>query len=189
MKDQINWETFVESCKKCTNCELARTRTNVVIGRGANLHAPVMLVGEGPGQQEDLTGQAFVGRAGQLLDHLLNALMFKPEDYYICNIVKCRPPKNREPFTEEAKACLPWLRFQVKYIKPKVIVCLGATALKYLVSEDMRITKVRGTWVERPGFFRIMPTYHPAALLRDPKKKEEMFMDMKKVREYIKIIS
>jgi len=189
MKDQNLYDNFIKACQNCNKCVLAKTRTNVVIGRGNNLSAPVMLVGEGPGEQEDLTGLAFVGRAGKLLDHLLNALMFKPEDYYICNIVKCRPPNNREPSREEAEACLPYLRFQVKYIKPKIIVCLGATALKYLVSEDARITKVRGTWIERPGFFRIMPTYHPAAVLRDPGKKEEMFQDMKKVREYLKTIS
>lgn len=189
MKKQVSYDSFINACRNCTDCDLAKTRTNVVIGRGANLNAPVMLVGEGPGEQEDLTGQAFVGRAGKLLDHLLTALMFNPEDYYICNIVKCRPPNNRAPSLEEAKACLPWLRCQVKYIKPKIIVCLGATALKYLVSQDARITQVRGNWVDRPGFFRIMPTYHPAALLRDPKKKEEMFLDMKKVREYLKTIS
>ena len=109
MNDPNLYEKFVKACQSCSKCDLAGTRTNVVIGRGNNLNAPVMLVGEGPGEQEDLTGLAFVGRAGKLLDHLLNALMFKPEDYYICNIVKCRPPGNREPTTEEAEACLPFL--------------------------------------------------------------------------------
>ena len=185
MKDQARWNSFVSACLNCGNCELAKTRTNVVIGRGSNLDAPVLLVGEGPGEQEDLTGQAFVGRAGKLLDHLMNALMFDADDYYICNIVKCRPPNNREPLPQEAQACLPWLRFQVKYIRPPILVCLGATALKYLVGEEARITKIRGNWIERPGFFRIMPTYHPSAALRDPTKKEEMFQDMKKVRQYL----
>jgi uracil-DNA glycosylase family 4 len=188
MKDQAQWESFVGSCLNCRNCELADTRTKVVIGRGSNLNAPIMLVGEGPGEQEDLTGKAFVGRAGKLLDHLLNALMFDPGDYYICNIVKCRPPNNREPLAEEARACLPWLRFQVRYIRPSILVCLGGTALKYLVGEEARITKMRGTWIERPGFFRIMPTYHPSAALRDPSKKEEMFQDMKKVKQYLNSI-
>lgn len=188
MKDQEQWDSFVSSCQNCTACELAKTRTKVVIGRGTNLNAPIMLVGEGPGQQEDLTGNAFVGRAGKLLDHLVNALMLDPEDYYIGNIVKCRPPNNREPLAEEAKACLPWLRFQVKYIRPAILVCLGGTALKYLVGEDVRITKIRGNWIERPGFFRIMPTYHPSAVLRDPAKKEEMFQDMKKVKEYLQLL-
>lgn len=184
MKDQSQWENYVGTCLKCEACALAKTRTNVVIGRGTNLNAPIMLVGEGPGEQEDRTGSAFVGRAGKLLDNLLDALMFEPEDYYICNIVKCRPPNNREPLPEEAHACLPWLRFQVKYIRPSILVCLGATALKYIVGDEARITRIRGNWIERPGFFRIMPTYHPSAVLRDPSKKEEMFMDMKKVREY-----
>lgn len=188
MNDQTRWDSFVKSCMNCTGCELANTRTKVVIGRGSNLKAPIMLVGEGPGEQEDLTGLAFVGRAGKLLDHLMNALQFRPDDYYICNIVKCRPPNNREPFKEEAKACLPWLRFQVKYIRPSILVCLGGTALKYIVSEDARITRVRGRWIERPGYFRIMPTYHPSAVLRDPAKKEEMYRDMKKVREYLESI-
>lgn len=188
MKDPVKWESFVRSCQNCMGCDLAKTRTKVVIGRGENLDAPIMLIGEGPGEQEDLTGEAFVGRAGKLLDHLLNALMFDRSDYYICNIVKCRPPGNREPSSEEAHACLPWLRFQVKYIKPAILVCLGSTALKYLVGEDFRITKIRGNWIERPGFFRIMPTYHPSAALRDPSKKEEMFHDMKKVKEYLKTL-
>ncbi len=183
IKDKADWENFVKACKVCTRCGLSNGRHHVVIGRGTNLNAPIMFVGEGPGQQEDLTGKAFVGRAGKLLDNLLNALMFDPNDYYICNIVKCRPPNNRNPLKEEAEACLPWLRFQVKYIKPKMIVCLGGTALKYLVDEKARITRYRGNWIERPGFFRIMPTYHPSAVLRDPSRKEEMFWDMKKVKE------
>ncbi|HEY8500366.1 MAG TPA: uracil-DNA glycosylase [Clostridia bacterium] len=186
MKTKSAWDEFVLACKNCTGCGLAKNRNNVVIGRGTNLNAEIMLIGEGPGEQEDLIGQAFVGRAGKLLDLLMDALMFDPDDYYICNIVKCRPPGNREPLKEEAVACLPWLRYQVKYIKPKIIVCMGSTALKYIVDENVKITKVRGTWIERPGFFRIMPTYHPSAALRDPGKKEEMYHDMKKVREYLK---
>ena len=188
MRDLAQWESFTKSCQACMGCELSKTRTNVVIGRGTNLEAPIMLIGEGPGEQEDLSGQAFVGRAGKLLDHCLNALLFEPEDYYICNIVKCRPPGNREPFREEAQACLHWLRFQVKYIKHSIIVCLGGTALKYIISEDAKVTKNRGNWIERPGFFRIMPTYHPAAVLRDPAKKEEMFLDLKKVKEFFQTI-
>lgn len=186
MKDKTGWDEFVRACKNCTGCGLAKNRNNVVIGRGTNLSAKIMLIGEGPGEQEDLTGQAFVGRAGKLLDLLMDALMFDPDDYYICNIVKCRPPGNREPLKEEAMACLPWLRYQVRCIKPEIIVCLGSTALKYIVDENVRITRVRGNWIERPGFFRIMPTYHPSAALRDPNKKEEMYDDMKKVREYLK---
>jgi uracil-DNA glycosylase family 4 len=167
MKAKTDWDEFVRACKNCTGCGLAKNRNNVVIGRGTNLSAKIMLIGEGPGEQEDLTGQAFVGRAGKLLDLLMDALMFDPDDYYICNIVKCRPPGNREPLKEEAMACLPWLRYQVRCIKPEIIVCLGSTALKYIVDENVRITRVRGNWIERPGFFRIMPTYHPSAALRD----------------------
>jgi uracil-DNA glycosylase family 4 len=185
MNQLPEWDNFVKACLNCRACELAKTRTRVVIGRGSNKSARVVLIGEGPGEQEDLTGQAFVGRAGKLLDNLLCALMFEPEDYYICNIVKCRPPQNREPFKEEVAKCLPWLRYQVKHIKPDIIVCLGAVALKYIVGDDARITKIRGNWIDRPGYFRIMPTYHPAAVLRDPAKKEELFLDMKKVREYL----
>lgn len=185
MNQLPEWDNFVKACLNCRACELAKTRTRVVIGRGSNKSARVVLIGEGPGEQEDLTGQAFVGRAGKLLDNLLCALMFEPEDYYICNIVKCRPPQNREPFKEEVAKCLPWLRYQVKHIKPDIIVCLGAVALKYIVGDDARITKIRGNWIDRPGYFRIMPTYHPAAVLREPAKKEELFLDMKKVREYL----
>lgn len=188
MKELPEWSSFKNACLCCKGCGLANTRTKVVIGRGANKSAHIMLVGEGPGEQEDLTGEAFVGRAGKLLDNLLNALMFEPEDYYICNIVKCRPPGNREPSKEEVSSCMSWLRYQVKYIKPDIIVCLGAIALKYLVGEDARITKIRGNWIDRPGFFKIMPTYHPAAVLRDTNKKEELFRDMKKVKEYLGII-
>ncbi|NLY19208.1 MAG: uracil-DNA glycosylase, partial [Clostridiaceae bacterium] len=164
MNQLPEWDNFVKACLNCRACELAKTRTRVVIGRGSNKSARVVLIGEGPGEQEDLTGQAFVGRAGKLLDNLLCALMFEPEDYYICNIVKCRPPQNREPFKEEVAKCLPWLRYQVKHIKPDIIVCLGAVALKYIVGDDARITKIRGNWIDRPGYFRIMPTYHPAAV-------------------------
>jgi len=188
MKEIPEWNSFENACLCCKKCDLANTRNKVVVGRGSNRNARIMLVGEGPGEQEDLTGQAFVGRAGKLLDNLLNALMFEPEDYYICNIVKCRPPGNREPLMEEVFSCMPWLRYQVKYIKPNIIVCLGAIALKYLVGEDARITKIRGNWIERPSFFKIMPTYHPAAVLRDSNKKEELFCDMKKVKKYLDII-
>lgn len=176
------WESFVESCMKCRKCPLGETRTNVVIGRGTNLKAPLMFIGEGPGEQEDLEGKAFVGRAGKLLDLVLEALMFRPEHYYIANIVKCRPPGNRVPTESEAQACLPWLRFQVKYIRPSIIVCLGSTAARHIIDKDFKITQQRGIWVERPGYFSILPTYHPSAVLRDPRKKMDFFQDLKKVR-------
>lgn len=161
-------------------CELGKTRKNIVIERGSRT-APLMLTGEGPGQQEDEQGRPFVGVAGQLLDTLLSALMFEENEYYICNIVKCRPPENRAPTDDEAEACLPWLRNQVALVRPKIIVCLGATAMKFIVDKDAKITQIRGQWIARKGFW-IMPTFHPAALLRDSSRKALVFEDMKKVR-------
>lgn len=176
------WESFVEACLECRKCPLCETRTNVVVGRGANLKAPLMFIGEGPGEQEDFEGYAFVGRAGKLLDLALEALMFEPRHYYIANIVKCRPPGNRVPSEAEAQACLPWLRFQVKYIRPSIIVCLGSTAAKHIIDKNFRITQERGAWIEKPGYFSILATYHPSAVLRDPGKKMDFFQDLKKVR-------
>jgi len=176
----LNWDELTKLCTSCTNCSLGASRTNIVIGRG-NRNAPLMLVGEGPGEQEDQQGLPFVGPAGKLLDLLMDALMIREEDYYIANIVKCRPPANRIPLEEEAEKCLPYLRNQVALIKPKIIVCLGATAMKYIVSKDARITQIRGKWIERKGYW-IMPTFHPAALLRDVSKRVPMWDDFKKVK-------
>lgn len=174
------WPEFEEKCRACMQCGLGRTRTNIVIERGSRT-APLMLIGEGPGEQEDKQGKPFVGAAGQLLDLLLSALMFREDEYYICNIVKCRPPDNRVPTDEEAESCLPWLRKQVALVRPQIMVCLGSTALKYIVDKNARITRARGQWIDRKGFW-IMPTFHPAALLRDTTKKALMFEDMKSVR-------
>lgn len=179
----LKWEQLNSACKDCKSCDLGSTRTNIVIGRG-NINAPVMFIGEGPGEQEDKQGLPFVGPAGQLLDVLLEALMFKPEDYYIANVVKCRPPNNRVPNDNEAEKCLPFLRNQVALIKPHIIVCLGGTAAKYIVSKDAKITQIRGQWIERKGYW-IMPTFHPAALLRDQSKKVLLFKDMKEVKKKI----
>lgn len=162
------------------NCSLGGTRTNIVIERGSRT-APLMFIGEGPGEQEDKQGRPFVGAAGQLLDLLLSALMFKDEDYYICNVVKCRPPSNRTPTEDEAESCLPWLRNQVSLIRPQIMVCLGATAMKYVIDKNAKITQIRGQWIERKGFW-IMPTFHPAALLRDSSKKALLFDDLKSVK-------
>jgi len=140
------------------------------------------MIGEGPGEQEDLQGLPFVGPAGKLLDLLLKAQMIKEDQYYIANIVKCRPPGNRVPTDEEAEKCLPFLRNQVYLVKPKIIVCLGATAMKYVVDKNARITQIRGQWIERKGYW-IMPTFHPAALLRDESKKVLMWEDIKKVKQ------
>lgn len=177
----LDWEQLKTACSSCFACELSRTRTNIVIGRG-NINAPILFVGEGPGEQEDLQGLPFVGPAGQLLDLLLEALMFKQEDYYIANVVKCRPPNNRVPNDEETEKCLPFLRNQFSLIRPKIIVCLGSTAAKNIISKDIKITQIRGQWIERKGLL-IMPTFHPAALLRDQSKKVILFRDIKEVRE------
>lgn len=176
----LDWDELVKECANCMKCELGRTRRNIVIERGAR-NAPLMFVGEGPGQQEDEQGRPFVGRAGQLLDLLLEGLMFGEDEYYICNIVKCRPPENRTPLDSEAESCLPFLRNQVALVRPKILVCLGATAMKYMIDKEARISQIRGQWTQRKGFW-MMPTFHPAALLRDESKKVLMFEDMKKVR-------
>lgn len=182
----LGWEELIRECTNCKRCGLGGTRTNIVIGRG-NVNAPLMLVGEGPGEQEDRQGLPFVGPAGKLLDLLLDALMITRDDYYIGNIVKCRPPGNRTPTDDEANACLPFLRNQVYLIKPKIIVCLGATAMKYIVDRDAKITRIRGQWIERKGYW-IMPTFHPAALLRDESKKVLMWEDFKKVKQRLEEI-
>ncbi len=179
-----SWSRFEEACRACVKCPLCETRRQVVIGRGEPRRVPLLLVGEGPGEQEDIQGQAFVGRAGKLLDLLMTGLRFDPDDWYIANIVKCRPPGNREPTDEEAAACLPWLRWQVRTLKPAILVCLGRTAARHLVDKDIRITAARGQWVEKPGFL-VMPTWHPAAVLRDPGKKIDLFKDMEQVRETV----
>lgn len=178
------WDELIQKCTECKKCELSKTRKNVAVGRG-NVNAPVMMIGEGPGEQEDIQGKPFVGPAGKLLDILLDSLMFEEKDYYIANIVKCRPPSNRIPSDEEAYACMPYLRDQFTLVKPKIIVCLGATAVKYIIDRNAKITAIRGEWQEQKGAL-IMPTFHPAALLRDVSKKPLMFSDMKKVKERLK---
>ncbi len=176
----LGWEELEKRCSDCMQCGLGQTRTNIVIERGSRI-APLVFIGEGPGEQEDRQGRPFVGAAGQLLDMLLSALMFREDQYYICNVVKCRPPDNRTPTEDEAESCLPLLRNQVALIRPRIIVCLGATAMKYVIDRNARITQIRGKWIERKGYW-IMPTFHPAALLRDPSKKELMFEDIKRVK-------
>ena len=176
------WDSFVQDCLACTKCPLHETRTHVVIGRGSNPKTPLLFIGEGPGEQEDIQGEAFVGRAGKLLDLALEALMFRPDQYYIANIVKCRPPKNRVPTEDEALVCLPWLRMQVRLISPRIIVCLGSTAAKYIIDKEFRITQQRGIWIDKPGYFQILPTFHPSAVLRDPGKKKDFFLDLKLAR-------
>lgn len=178
--NEMTWEELENTCRSCEKCKLCETRTNCVFGVG-NRNARLMFVGEAPGEQEDKTGTPFVGRAGQLLDRFLFAVDIKREDVYIANILKCRPPKNRDPLPDEEDACIGYLRGQVRLIKPKIIVCLGRIAAMRLISPDYKITKQHGEWVERGGFL-MTAVYHPAALLRDPRKNEEMLADMESIK-------
>jgi uracil-DNA glycosylase family 4 len=173
-----------ETALKCTSCVLANGRTHVVFGEGAP-DAKLMFIGEGPGEQEDLKARPFVGRAGQLLDKMIAAMGYKREEVYIANIVKCRPPQNRAPLPEEAISCLPYLRAQISFIKPKIIVLLGAVAVKFLLQTNAGISQVRGKFLDYHGY-TVMPTFHPAFLLRSPGKKKEAWEDLKKVMTLLK---
>lgn len=177
---EARWEALEAKCRECKKCSLCETRTNCVFGTG-NRNADLMFVGEAPGEQEDLSGTPFVGRAGQLLDKFLYAVDIPREKVYIANILKCRPPKNRDPLPEEEDACIEYLREQVRIIKPKVIVCLGRISAMRLIKPDFKITKEHGQWFEK-GQFVMTAVYHPAALLRDPRKKEDMLEDMKAIK-------
>lgn len=164
----------------CVRCNLSKGRTNVVFGEGYPF-AKLMCIGEGPGQEEDLQGRPFVGRSGQLLDKILNVCGFNRQEHvFIANIVKCRPPNNRAPLPEERLMCIPYLYKQIELINPIIIVLLGATALNGLIDPNLRITKVRGNWLMWNNRW-VMPTYHPAALLRNPKLKYEAWEDFKKI--------
>lgn len=176
-----NWEELEQAIKECKKCKLCRNRTNIVFGVG-NKEADVMLIGEGPGADEDRQGEPFVGKAGQLMNKAFQALNIKREDVYIANIVKCRPPQNRVPEDDEVQACLNYLRNQVILIKPKIIVLLGSTALKNILGSEFGITASRGKWVEKKDIL-YMPTWHPAALLRDETKKIDFWKDLKTVKE------
>jgi DNA polymerase len=163
-------------CLNCSLCDLSKTRTNVVFGEG-NLNADLMFIGEGPGAEEDKTGRPFVGRAGKLLTKIiLNVLNLTREDVYIANIVKCRPPNNRVPNIEEANTCKPYLLKQIDIINPKVLVCLGKTAFMYLMNSDLPISKVRGQIFEYKEK-KVIPTFHPSFLLRNPSAKKEAYKD------------
>ena len=173
---QISWDSLQREVAASEKCKLCKTRAHPAFGEG-NVHADILLVGEGPGGEEDKQGRPFVGPAGQLLDRMLQAVGLKREDVYIANVVKCRPPGNRNPEDGEAEACLPYLRAQYGLIRPKIVVCLGAIATRHLYGRDAKITKVRGQWLEKGGAW-FLPTYHPAALLRDEGKKREAWADM-----------
>ena len=176
----MEWAELEERCKACRGCSLWQTRTNLVFGTGSRT-AELMFVGEAPGEQEDLTGIPFVGPAGQLLNLYLEAVGIPRESVYIANILKCRPPHNRDPLPEEGDACIVHLREQVKLIRPKIIVCLGRIAAMRLIRPDYRITREHGQQVRR-GAFLMTAVYHPSALLRDPSKREDMYRDMKAIR-------
>ncbi len=176
-----SWEELEESIRNCNKCKLCNNRHNIVLGEG-NKNAEIMFIGEGPGADEDIQGFPFVGKAGQLMNKAFEALEIKREEVYITNIVKCRPPQNRVPNKEEATACMDYLRSQVMLVKPKIIVLLGSTALKNILGEEYGITKTRGNWIEKKGIL-YMPTFHPAALLRDDTKKIDFWRDLKLVKE------
>ncbi len=179
---------MAEAVRTCTRCELHEKRTHAVFGVG-NPFSEVMLIGEGPGEEEDRQGIPFVGKSGQLLDKILAAAGFsRQENVYIANIVKCRPPGNRDPRPEERAACLPWLMKQIGLINPRIIILLGGTALKGLIDPEGKITQVRGKWMEWNGIL-VMPTYHPSALLRNPELKKDVWEDFKViVQKYREIV-
>lgn len=181
----LGWEELQKECMHCTKCGLCSTRTNVVFGVG-NREADILFVGEGPGEQEDLQGEPFVGPAGKLLDEMLYIIdLDRKMNCYIGNIVKCRPPQNRDPAPEEQEACIGYLRNQVALLRPKIIVCLGRIAAMKLIREDYRITREHGQWVEKNGVW-MTAIYHPSALLRDVTKRPETFEDLLSIRAKLK---
>ncbi len=181
-----SWETLKQECAGCRGCGLCETRTNLVFGVGKE-NAEVMFVGEGPGEQEDLQGEPFVGPAGKLLDTMLQIIDLDRSKVYIANMVKCRPPRNRDPQPAEQAACRAWLDRQIALVDPKIIVCLGRIAAMGMIREDFRITREHGLWFDKDGR-RMMATYHPSALLRDPSKRPEAFMDLRALRKEIRAV-
>lgn len=179
-----SWERLKQECGVCRGCALADTRTHVVFGDGCET-AEIMLIGEGPGQHEDEQGIPFVGRAGQLLDDMLEIIHLDRTKVYIANVVKCRPPQNRDPLNVEQDACIGYLRRQVALLRPKIIVCLGRIAAMELIREDFKITREHGQFCEKNGVL-MTAMYHPAALLRDGSKKPETFVDLKALQEKIR---
>ena len=178
-----SWEELQARCRDCRACPLGESRTNNVFGTG-DRHSPLMFVGEAPGEQEDATGIPFVGAAGKLLNKYLDAVGIDREDVYIANILKCRPPKNRDPLPAEEDMCIGYLRDQVLAIRPKVIVCLGRISAMRIIKPDFKITAEHGKWFDKNGY-SVCAVYHPAALLRDPRKKDEMLADMIAIKERI----
>lgn len=180
----LNWDELEQRCLACNQCNLCNTRTNLVFGVGRK-DADVMFVGEGLGEQEDIKGEPFVGAAGQLLDSMLSIIDLDRTNSYIANIVKCRPPGNRDPEDGEQEACINYLRNQVALVQPKVIVCLGRVAARRLINPNYRITQEHGTWICRNGIW-MTAIYHPSALLRDVSKRPETFEDLLEIRAKLK---
>ena len=181
------WTALEQQCKNCRACALCETRNNVVFGVG-NEQAEVLFIGEGPGENEDLQGQPFVGRGGQLLDKMLEAVgLSRKHNIYIANMVKCRPPKNRDPLPEEQAACAGWLARQIEILQPKIVVCLGRIAAFHFISPDFKVTKQHGQFFEKDGRL-YMGMFHPAAILRNPNQKPEAFADFVALRDKIKEI-
>ena len=181
----LDWNALEKTCQSCTRCGLCETRTNVVFGVGPRT-ADIMFIGEGPGEQEDLQGEPFVGAAGKLLDEMLCIIdLDRTKNCYIANIVKCRPPQNRDPLAVEQEACIGHLRRQTALLKPKIIVCLGRIAAKAIIREDFKITTEHGQWFTRGGV-QMTAIYHPAALLRDDSKRPETFVDLKSIQAKVR---
>lgn len=179
----LDWNTLQAQCLACDRCALCQTRQHVVFGDG-NPEAKLLFVGEGPGQNEDIQGVPFVGAAGHLLDDMLSIIDLDRSDYYITNIVKCRPPQNRDPLPAESEACMPWLREQFRLLRPKIVVCLGRIAAQRMIRPDFSVTKEHGQFIEKGGIL-FMGTFHPAALLRQPQNKPTAFEDFVALRETI----
>lgn len=177
------WEELRQDCLSCQRCGLCQTRTNVVFGVGPT-DTKILFVGEGPGAQEDLQGEPFVGAAGKLLDDMLSIIDLGRDNCYIANIVKCRPPQNRDPKDEEQDACIDFLYRQIALLEPKIIVCLGRIAAMRMIRDDYRITREHGTWVQKDGVW-YTALYHPSALLRDASKRPETFSDLLSLRQKV----
>lgn len=176
----LDWQELEEKCRSCQGCGLWETRHNVVFGVGKR-DADIMFVGEGPGEQEDLRGEPFVGPAGQLLDEMLSIIDIDRTNCYIANIVKCRPPRNRDPQEPEQDACIGFLRNQFALVRPRIVVCLGRIAARRLIDTNYRITREHGTWINRQDTW-MTAIYHPSALLRDPARRPETFDDLLSIR-------
>ena len=180
----LEWDELYDKVASCKACELHTGRTNTVFGVGTK-NAEVMFIGEGPGKNEDEQGEPFVGRAGQLLDTMMASIGLSRQSVYIANIVKCRPPDNRDPMPAEQDACIGYLRNQVYLLKPKIIVCLGRIAAMKIITPDFKITAQHGQFIERGGYM-LGAFFHPAAVLRDPRRRPETFQDMKNLERLIK---